>query len=164
MRHVLVMGSSDVLSGLVLALMEKKRAFQFVVVSRHQEELARIMDEAGSQADRLTPIRLDYHNIDRLRRWIAHIQLMNGPLDLVVAREVAPEVLSGVAEEVNAYQQLEWKLVEVVDAAGRSDGVGVKMPGNCRHHVVKIQTPAFPREPSVVLSEVAARILALMGD
>lgn len=110
MQNALVLGASGMLSGLCVRLLDQQ--FQVFAVARTWESLERLQTGAGPQADRLTTMALDYHDTERLGRWIAHTQLMHGPLDRVFAwihGEFGP-VLETVDREIYAYRRSPWTL------------------------------------------------------
>lgn len=84
------------------------------VIARSSESLARLEDVSGP--GRLVPLALDYHDVIRLKHWVRHFQLMEGPLDLVVAwvHKPSTSVLEAVVEEVHAYRQMPWRLIHLV--------------------------------------------------
>ncbi len=98
------------LSGLCMRLLEDD--FQVFAVARTWESLERLQRSAGARADRLTTMALDYHDTDRLGRWIAHTQLMHGPVDRVFAwiHGDCESVLGTVDREVFAYRRNPWAL------------------------------------------------------
>ncbi len=86
------------------------------VVARTPESLERLQQKSRGLEGRVVPMALNYHNRDRLSHWIAHFQLMEGPLDVVVAwiHYPAVPVLETIAAEVHAYRHIPWQLVHVV--------------------------------------------------
>jgi len=137
-RNVLVLGGTGMLSGLVLRyLTDGDRVF---VVARRREPLDQLVEQAGATADRLTPIALDYHDTERLGRWLAHGQLMHGPLDQVVAwihGDPTP-LWQVLQQEVRAYRQGGWDVFHILghhawDQPGEKPFV---FDEGCRYHRV----------------------------
>lgn len=110
MQNALVLGASGMLSGLCVRLLEHD--FQVFAVARTWDSLELLHTAAEGRTDRLTTMALDYHDTERLGRWIAHTQLMYGPLDRVFAwiHGDFEAVLDTVDREVFAYRRNPWTL------------------------------------------------------
>ena len=85
-------------------------------IARTPEGLDRLQLKSQGLEGRVVPMALDYHNLNRLSHWIAHFQLIEGPLDVVVAwiRHPVVPVLETIVAEVHAYRHIPWQLVHVV--------------------------------------------------
>lgn len=137
MRNALILGGTGMLRDLSLKLLEDQ--FQVFLVARHADALANLQEDAGALARYLTLAALDYHQYDRLARWVAHVQLMNGPIDRVVAwiHGDNEPVLDVVDREVALYRQSSWDLYHVLGIrAGVEVIVPPRLSPNCRYHRV----------------------------
>ncbi|MDA8193455.1 MAG: short-chain dehydrogenase [Thermaerobacter sp.] len=144
MGHVLILGGSGMLSGVALQLLADGHLV--AVVGRSRGPLQRMVVRAGAAADRLVTLRLDYYDIPRLRGWIAHEQLMQGPIETVIAWVTPPadEVLQAVAAEVNEYQAaVGWTLLHVLGSRAAREHQDPVLTGPCRYRTV---TLGFIRE------------------
>ncbi len=102
------------LSGLVPRLLTDY--YQVFVIGRDPAKFAPLERNAGEREDYLTCMALDYHALERLGEWVAHLQLMHGPLDKVVAwiHGEADSVLRTIIREVEQYRQSPWDLFHVL--------------------------------------------------
>lgn len=126
MQRAIVVGGSGMLAAVSSGLV-KERGMTVGVIARTQKSLDRLEAIPSGFAGRLVPMALDYHNVDRLRHWIGHFQLMEGPIDLVVAwihQPVVP-VLEAVISEVEAYRHMPWRLVHVVGSQAGFEAPGI---------------------------------------
>ncbi|MCY0900376.1 MAG: short-chain dehydrogenase [Firmicutes bacterium] len=114
MRNVLLLGGTSIMKPLALRLL--KEGSQVLVVGRTSAPVRAMEVEAGLEAERLKGIALDYHDGERLRRWINHMQLMYGPIDEVIAwvRGDWRSVLEGVDQEIAAYRRNPWHLYHIL--------------------------------------------------
>ncbi len=119
MGRALVVGGSGMLATLSTRL-ATDGGMTVGVIARTRDSLERMGSVSPGKVGRLIPMALDYHDLTRLRHWVAHFQLMEGPLDLVVAwiHEPVEPVLSAIISEVEAYRHMPWHLVEVVGSRG----------------------------------------------
>jgi hypothetical protein len=135
MRNALIIGASGMLSGLVPKLMAQE--YQVFAIGRSRERLAALEEACAPWGPRLTVMALDYRDTDRLARWVAHIQLLHGPLDAVVAwiHGNPTAVLSAVGQAVEGYRQFPWDLYHVV---GLRASLSPPQPpaglSHCRYH------------------------------
>lgn len=137
MRNALVLGGTGMLAGLSLALLQD--GFAVFVVGRRAERFAPMLEAAEGLSARLTPMAVDYHDTARLGRWIAQVQLMHGPLDLVVAwiHGPAESVLHTVIDEVERYRQMPWALYHVMGHHALSQPEKPPMPSSlCQYRPV----------------------------
>ncbi|MCL5115791.1 MAG: short-chain dehydrogenase [Firmicutes bacterium] len=137
MENALVIGGTGMLRGVVLKLLED--SCQVFVIARHRDALHALQEEAGAAVERLTVMAMDYHDLERLGRWIAHIQLMHGPLDRVIAwvHDDAAAVLRVVDHEVYLYRRSPWNLFHVVGSRAAVDPPQLPtLSENCRYHQV----------------------------
>lgn len=114
-RNVIVLGGSGMLSGVSLRFLEEPSC-QVFVVGRTRSKLENLVSQAGESRDRIIPLALDYTDIGRLRHWVAHSQLLYGPLDVVIAWLHGDEyaIMSALADEVKAYRDMPWRLIHVL--------------------------------------------------
>ena len=100
--HVLVVGGSGMLRGVVLHL--ASRGYAVSVIARRAEPLAMLADEVRATGGRVQPLALDYADDDRLRHELARAIAEHGPFVLVVAwiRPGAPRALDTVADCADA--------------------------------------------------------------
>lgn len=135
MRQAIVLGGTGMLKGVTLGLLADR--YQVAVIGRTQARLKGLQHEAG-QSPFLTPLSLDYHDTDRLARWLAHTQLMQGPVDLVVAwvKEPSEPVFSVLSKEVSAYRNTPWRLVHVLGSSASRHHVAPALPDLCRYQTV----------------------------
>ena len=114
MQRALIVGGSGMLAGVTTGL-ATEYGMTVGVIARGQKGLERLTLASDAGPGRVVPMALDYHDIGRLRHWVAHFQLMEGPLDLVVAWIHQPEslVLEAIVEEIEAYRHMPWQFVQV---------------------------------------------------
>ncbi len=135
MTNILVLGGTGMLRGVVLRLLAEPS--DVFVLARNPEGLRALTELAQDDARHLTTIALDYHDRDRLGRWVAHVQLMHGPIDQVVAwvggnREA---VLSVVNEEIYQYRRSPWDLYDIRGSRAYVDKPPLPLlHANCRYH------------------------------
>ncbi len=129
MRRALLLGCTGMLAELPIRLAADN--FQVAMVGRNRQKLQGVQSAAGALADRITLLVLDYQNRERLARWVAHVQLIEGPIDTVVAWIHGDQelVLATVVQEVERYRQSAWDLYLIQGIAGSlqpgpSPGVG----------------------------------------
>ncbi|NMP21117.1 SDR family NAD(P)-dependent oxidoreductase [Sulfobacillus harzensis] len=137
MTNVLVLGGTGMLRGLVLRLLEEPN--EVFVLARRPEGLRALSEEAQAAAERLTPMALDYHDLDRLGHWVAHVQLMHGPIDQVVAWVAGDrnQVLSVVDTEIYRYRHSPWDLFDIHGSRAAMEPRPVpQLHDNCRYHRV----------------------------
>lgn len=91
------------------------------VIGRSMDRLQQMIQKPILKSQYVTPIAVDYHDIPKLHRWIEHIQLMQGPLDIVVGWIHDPKgpVLEVICEEIHAYRYASWRFIDVVSASRR---------------------------------------------
>lgn len=114
MKNALVLGATGMLAGLTTRLLED--GIRVYAIGRNPAGFATLRSHAGPDLERhLTIMALDYTDLSRLGRWIGQMQLMEGPLDLVVAwiHGPAKPVLDVIGHEVEAYRQSPWDLCHV---------------------------------------------------
>ncbi len=137
MKNTLVLGGTGMLKGLVLKLLDEH--FRVFVVGRNAAKFSGLETMAGARAPYLTFMALDYHELGRLEQWVAHLQLMHGPLDVVVAwiHGGYTGVIETVDREVGLYRVSPWDLYHVqgIRASVSSEPKPAVAP-NCRYHRV----------------------------
>lgn len=136
-RNALVLGGTGMLSGVAVNLLAEH--YNVFVVGRNSARFAALQQAAGERLDYLTMMAMDYHDADRLGRWVAHIQLMHGPMDVVVAwiHGDAMPVLEVVDREVAAYRQSAWDLYHVQGIRGAHEpSQPLDIGRQCRYHRV----------------------------
>lgn len=118
MQRALVVGGSGMLAGVSTGL-AAERGMTVGVIARSQKNLETLTWASAKGRGKVIPMALDYHDTVRLRHWLAHFQLMEGPLDLVVAWIHQPQstVLETITEEIEAYRHMPWQLVQVLGSA-----------------------------------------------
>lgn len=135
MTNVLVLGGTGMLRALVLRLLAEPK--QVFVLARKPEGLRVLTELAQDDARHLTTMALDYHDLDRVGHWVAHVQLMHGPIDQVVAwvggdREA---VLSVVDQQIYQYRRSFWDLYDIRGSRAYVDPPPVPpLHPNCRYH------------------------------
>ena len=114
MKQALVIGQTRILA--VLAPWLVRQEYEVSLISRSSVTMADIVHTDMSRY--VTPLVLNYHDSMRLRRWIEHVQLMQGPLDLVVSwiEEPKESVLTVIFEEIAAYRNDFWRWIDVIDS------------------------------------------------
>ena len=117
MQNALIVGGTGMLSGLAKRFLDDY--YQVFVIGRDPAKFVAMEQQAGDRVEYLTCMALDYHELARLGDWVAHLQLMHGPLDKVVAwvHGDAKPVLDVVAREVEQYRQSSWDLYHVLPIA-----------------------------------------------
>ncbi len=115
MQRALIVGGSGMLAGVSIGL-ASDHGMTVGVIARGQKGLEQLSLASAQGPGRVVPMALDYHNIKRLRHWVAHFQLMEGPLDLVVTWIHQPDalVLEAITLEIEAYRHMPWQLVQVI--------------------------------------------------
>ncbi len=115
MQRALVVGATGMLAGVCTGL-AIDNGMTVGAIARTKESLNRLGAVPPGIPGKLIPMALDYHDIGRLKHWIAHFQLMEGPIDLVVAWMHEPWMasLEAIVAEVEAYRHMPWRLVHVV--------------------------------------------------
>ncbi len=118
MKNALLLGATGMLSGLIPRMLADD--YTVFVIGRDRVKLDGLIEQVGSQADRMMTMVMDYRDTEKLARWVAHLQLIHGPLDLVVAwiHGQAQPVLKVIGREVEAYRHSAWDLVLVQGIAG----------------------------------------------
>ncbi|HBQ94219.1 MAG TPA: hypothetical protein DD856_03350 [Sulfobacillus sp.] len=140
MKQSLVVGGTGILAPLTPWLIEQ--GYWVTVIGQSSEKLANVVRQAKTSRY-LTPLALDYHDRARLRKWIEHVQLMQGPLDLVVSwiHEPKEPVLTAIFDEIAAYRHDSWRLIDVIGSFGPST---VQLPGPCHTQRVILQDARRP--------------------
>lgn len=111
--QALVIGGTGMLSDLVLWLSSRYQCVS--VIGRNWSHLNSLVERAGSNADRIVPISVDYSDKERLVDAVRKNMWRNGPVDLVVAwvRSGYMNNLSAVAEEISSHSRESWRLFHV---------------------------------------------------
>ena len=114
MKQALVIGQTGILAALTPWLVSQE--YEVSLISQSPVTTADIVHTDMSRY--VTPLVLNYHDAMRLRRWIEHVQLMQGPLDLVVSwiEEPKESVLTVIFEEIAAYRNDFWRWIDVIDS------------------------------------------------
>ncbi len=146
MKNVLMIGATGMLGGLIVRLLHDD--VRVYAIGRNPDRFLRLRSQAGPDLERyLTFMALDYTDLPRLGRWIGHVQLMDGPLDLVVAwiHGPAEPVLDVVGQEVEAYRQSPWDLCHVQGiSASLQPPLTLSRWAFCRYYAV---TLGYVQEP-----------------
>ena len=138
MRNILLVGGTGMLSGLATRLLGDY--YHVLVIGRDPAKFAAMEREAQERVEHLTLMALDYRRLDRLGPWVAHMQLMHGGLDKVVAwiHGDAHPILEAIAGEVEQYRQSPWDLYHVLPlgASLESGATPLKMDYGRYHRII----------------------------
>lgn len=143
-KQALVLGGTGMLAGLTPALID--RGYWVTVIARDATRLAALGHGMAPNPPSITPLALDYHDGNKLHKWVEHVQLMQGPLDLVVAwvHEPRDEVLRIVGEEVLAYRHDAWRLIDVRGIQSRLESPKDILPETCQYQRVQLGYVQIP--------------------
>ncbi|OLZ08485.1 hypothetical protein [Sulfobacillus thermosulfidooxidans] len=131
MKQALVVGGTGMLASLTPWLVEHE--YWVSVIGRSSNKLFRVMNQVANRSHYVTPLVLDYHDNAKVHKWIEHIQLMQGPIDLVVSwiHEPKDPVLLAIAEEITAYRHDSWRLIDIISSAKRDTVSHIPLPPTC---------------------------------
>lgn len=146
MKNALLLGSTEMLGGLVAKLLADH--FAVFVVGRNRARLAGLERINQGYGSHLTTMVLDYGDVERLGRWVAHTQLLYGSLDLVVAwiHGGTQSIFRVVGHEIEQYRHMPWDLYQVLGLdASRNPPAPPPDLAYCRYHRVYL---GYARENS----------------
>jgi 3-dehydroquinate dehydratase len=130
-KQALIIGNTEVLAPLTPWLV--KEEYWVTVINHSSEKLSDVVWQAGKTGTLhyVTLLDLDYHDEVKLRRWTAHVQLMQGPLDFVVSwiEEPKEAVVTAIFEEIGAYRHDSWRWIDVI---GSVDQPIIDIPRTCQ--------------------------------
>ncbi|WP_053959170.1 hypothetical protein [Sulfobacillus thermosulfidooxidans] len=131
MKQALVVGGTGMLASLTPWLVEHE--YWVSVIGRSSNKLFRVMNQVAHRPHYVTPLVLDYHDHAKVHKWIQHIQLMQGPIDLVVSwiHEPKNPVLLAIAEEITAYRHDFWRLIDIISSARQGTMTDIQLPRTC---------------------------------
>jgi hypothetical protein len=97
---------------------------------------------AALASERVMRLAVDVLDVVRLARWLRHVQLLHGGIDVVLVEVAGPGLPSGVwrviGEEIAGYRRMAWDLYVLVGCAERHRvrQRPAELPDACRYHVV----------------------------
>ncbi len=143
MKQALIVGGTGMLAPLTPWLIGQ--GFAVTVIGRRPERLHALLDLAGDGANAITPVALDYFDLAKLHKWLEHVQLMQGPFDVVVAWIHHPKepVLRVIDEEILAYRHDHWRLIDIQGSREKAESLP-RWTSACQYQRVTLgyrQTP-----------------------
>ncbi len=133
-----MVGGTGMLADLTPQLIE--RGYWVTVIGRSPERLESLLDRLDPRAHYMTPLAFDYHDDRKVHKWVEHVQLMQGPFDLVVAwlHEPRDPVLRAIGEEVVGYRHDQWRLLDLRGIRIPSVSPRGVLPATCRYQRVQL--------------------------
>jgi hypothetical protein len=138
MKQALVVGGTGMLAPVTPWLIAE--GFAVTVIGRKPERLQALLDLAGSDSRFVTPVALDYHDSGKLHKWLEHVQLMQGPFDVVVAwiHQPKTEVLEVIDAEVLGYRHDSWRLIDLEGLGREIAPVSLSWTSACRYQRIDL--------------------------
>lgn len=152
MRNILVLAADGELDELAAGWV--LRGHRVFLIHNNRIGPKAIVDYRAPQARYFLSVAIDLSHSQRLGRWIAHQQLMHGPIDrAVVWGPTAPtSVLQSIVDEVEAYRHNPWDIYHFV-ALGPPRSVPQSL--FCRYHAVVLPASDHQKSLQQVFEAVA---------
>lgn len=138
MKHALVVGGTGMLSGVPIWLLEN--GYHVSVIARRAERMDKLIKKTNSDRE-ITPLFVNYKNVDELQKKIRATIKQNGKIELVVAwiHSDAKDALDTIAKEVSN-SHLQWELFHVLGSSSNVDQIkrSISVPDDCLYYQIRL--------------------------